>query len=290
MIKNNILKKYVELTKPGIIFGNAVTACAGFMLASRGHVNFGLFFAALAGLCLIVASGCVWNNYIDRDMDEKMNRTRNRALVKKEVDVKSALYFGMLLGFLGITVLSLFTNLLATACAACGFFTYVILYSFSKYKTSLATLIGSISGAIPPVVGYTAVSNSLDLGALLLFLIVVFWQMPHFYAIAMYRLEDYAAASIPVLPVCKGVFTAKVHSLLYTIGFAFFCIMLFVCGYTGYTYLLVALVLSAAWIWLSIKGFTCESDIVWARKMFFMSLFIIMALSITISLDFVQSP
>ncbi len=207
-----MIKTYTTLTKPGIIFGNAVTATAGFALASKGHVDFLLFCAMLVGLSLVIGSACVWNNYIDRGMDEKMVRTRNRALVKGVIPVPYALCFAMVLSFFGIGLLALTTNLLTVSIAACGFFIYVVLYGISKYRTSLGTLIGSIAGAVPPVVGYTAVTGCVDLAALLLFLIVVFWQMPHFFAIAMYRLEDYTAASIPVLPVSKGIYTAKENS------------------------------------------------------------------------------
>lgn len=282
---NTTLKTYAMLTKPGIIFGNAVTAIAGFCLASKGVISFGLFFAALLGLSLVIASACVWNNYMDRAMDEKMARTRNRALVQGLIPLQNALCFGMALGFLGIGILALFTNLLTVVMAACGFFVYVVLYGLSKYTTSLGTIIGSVAGAIPPVVGYTAVSNCIDLGAVLLFFIVVFWQMPHFYAIAMYRLEDYAAASIPVLPISKGSYTAKVHTLMYVVAFSVSCVLLTLCGYVGYSCLTVSTLLSASWLWLSIKGFSCDNDRLWARKMFLLSLFIIMALAIAISMD-----
>ncbi|MCE5294427.1 MAG: heme o synthase [Chlamydiales bacterium] len=285
MNKTTLLKEYWTLTKPGIIFGNAVTAIAGFALASKGNINVILFLAMLLGLSLVIASACVWNNYFDRAMDEKMARTKNRALVKGVISIENALLFGMILGLVGLSVLFIFTNVLTVAMAACGFFTYVVLYGYSKYKTSFGTVIGSISGAIPPVVGYTAVSNCIDLGALILFSIVVAWQMPHFYAIAMFRLDDYSKASIPVLPVSSGMLTAKVHSLLWVLAFGAASMLLTFTGYTGYTYLAVTTVLSRAWLTLSLKGFTTTNDQVWARKMFMLSLFIIMAQAITICLD-----
>lgn len=222
---------------------------------------------------------------MDRAMDEKMARTRNRALVQGLIPLQNALWFGLVVGFLGIGILASFTNLLTTLLAACGFFTYVVLYGITKYTTSLGTIIGSVSGAIPPVVGYTAVTNALDPAAFLLFFLVVFWQMPHFYAIAMYRIEDYTAAGIPVLPVSRGNHIAKVHTLVYVIAFAITSFLLTFCGYTGYSYLAVSSLMSAAWLWQSIKGFSCDNDRVWARKMFLLSLFIIMALAVMISVD-----
>lgn len=280
------LKDYLQLTKPGIIFGNLVTATSGFMLASTKVFDGWLYFVMLVGLALVIGSACVWNNYLDRNMDQKMFRTKNRVLVRGALSVTCATRFGLVLGFMGITVLWLGTNMLTTLIAACGFFFYVVVYGISKYKTSLGTLIGSISGAIPPVVGYTAVSHSLDLAALLVFLIVVFWQMPHFFAIALYRIDDYSKASIPVLPLKKGVWATKVQMLLYTVAFACTSALLTVCGYTGYTYLAVVTTLSAWWLWLSIEGFDAENDRLWARKMFIFSLVVIMVLAAVISLDF----
>lgn len=277
------LKAYTSLTKPGIIFGNAVTAVSGFLLASQGIFNVELFIATIAGLSLLVASGCVWNNYIDRQMDEKMARTRKRAFVQKLVTVPNALSFGIVLGLIGLAVLAYYTNPLATYSALFGFFVYVALYSPLKYKTSFATVVGSISGAIPPVVGYTAVSGSIDLACLILFSIVVFWQMPHFYAIAMFRFDDYKAAGIPVLPVSKGMYVTKVYSLLNVIAFTIAASLLSFCGYTSYSYLSVILVLGVSWLWLSIEGFSCSNDRLWARRMFFLSLFIIMALAFMIA-------
>ncbi len=285
-----MFKAYINLTKPGIIFGNALTAISGFALASNGQFNVFLFLAMLVGLSCVVASGCVWNNYLDRVMDEKMVRTKDRVLVKKVIPVQHALSFGMALSFLGIGVLSIFTNLLTVTLAACGFFIYVVLYSLSKYRTSLATLIGSVSGAIPPVIGYTAVSGHIDLAAAILFLIVTFWQMPHFYAIAMYRYDDYTRASIPVLPVAKGMFAAKIQSFLYIFAFIGAALSLTYFGYTGYNYLAVMSVLGAAWLYLALDGFITEDTTSWARKMFFFSLAIIMAFTVMTSFDGLVRP
>jgi len=275
-------RSYWQLTKPGIIFGNLVTTSAGFVLASKGEFNLSLFLATLIGISLVMASGCVFNNYIDQDLDEKMKRTRNRPLVRGEMSKDSALLFGTILGILGTACLFLMTGVLPTTMALLGFFVYVVLYSFSKYKTVYFTLIGSVAGAIPPVVGYCAVSHSFDLCALILFTIVVFWQMPHFFAIAIYRLEDYIAGSIPVLPVKKGIFKTKIEMLLYMIAFTAASLLPFICGYVGYAYLITTLILGPTWLALCIKGFTCSNDRLWARKIFITSLIVIMGLSIAI--------
>ncbi|NNM44057.1 MAG: protoheme IX farnesyltransferase [Chlamydiae bacterium] len=283
-----MIKTYLSLTKPGIIFGNAITAAAGFALASKGHFNFGLFLATLVGISLIIGSACVFNNYIDRIADEKMTRTKNRALATGLVSIRSAILFGISLGVLGTFTLSFYTNLLTVLVATAGFFVYVVLYSNLKYRSIYGTIIGSIAGAVPPVVGYCAVSNIFDTGAFILFLLISLWQMPHFFAIAMYRFDDYAAASIPVLPIVKGMHTTKVHMLLYVIAFTLTTLMLTVFGYTGYAYLTITGLVCLTWLILCIKGFTIGDDKLWAKSMFRFSLIVVMALSAMIAVDVVK--
>lgn len=279
-----MIKTYYMLTKPGIILGNLITMIAGFMLAAKGTVDFGLCIATLIGLTGVIASACVCNNYIDRMSDQKMKRTQNRPLAKGSISHYKALIFAFFLGISGIAILAIFTNLVATLIALSGFVIYVFLYSFFKYHTTLATLIGSISGAIPPVVGYAAVSHTLDKGGVLLFLILVLWQMPHFYAIALYRMEDYKRANIPVLPLVKGILATKVHMLLYIIAFIGALFLLTHYGYAGYKYLAVSLLLGFIWLILCLKGFKVSSHEKWARQMFVFSLITIMGISLSISL------
>lgn len=273
-----MIRTYYLLTKPGIILGNLITTAGGFALASKGSFDPWLFLTLLIGLGPVIASACVFNNYIDRVSDAKMARTKHRPLAKGSIASWKALLFGSFLGLAGILVLALGTNGIAAAAATAGFFVYVVLYSLLKAQTTYATLIGSISGAIPPVVGYAAAGGALDAGAGLLFLILVLWQMPHFFAIAIYRLDDYAAASIPVLPLVKGPYEAKVQMLLYCVGFFLSCLFLSIYGYAGAGFGIAAAVLGSAWIYLAAKGFSAENDRLWARSMFRLSLVIITAL------------
>ncbi len=278
---------YYLLTKPGIILGNLVTVAAGFLLASRGAVDFGLFLATLLGLALIMASACVFNNYIDVPLDKKMVRTKSRPLVQGLISGRYALLFATVLGLLGVLVLFFFTNLLTVGVAAAGFFIYVLLYSLWKGRTVYGTAIGSLAGATPPVVGYCAVSNSFDAGALILFAMMVLWQMPHFFAIALYHFDDYVAAGIPVLPVKEGPLRTKVHMVLYILGFIGAAALLTLFNYTGTLYLFVAMSLGLAWLLLSLKGFGCASDKRWGGQMFRLSLLLIGAISLAIPFDFV---
>lgn len=276
---------YYLLTKPGIILGNLLTVAAAFLLASKGAVDFWLFLATLAGLALIMASACVFNNYIDRSVDQKMERTKNRALVKGVISGGSAIGFAIFLGIVGTAILWMETNLLTVGVAVAGFLVYVVLYSLWKCRTVYGTAIGSIAGAVPPVVGYCAVSNQFDGGALILFAMLVLWQMPHFFAIALLHYDDYAAANIPVLPIKKGILRTKIHMLLYILAFICAATLLTLFHYTGYLYLIVVVAFGLAWLGLCIKGFTSNNDCLWGRHMFRLSLLLITALCFAIPVD-----
>lgn len=238
----------------------------------------------LVGLALVIASACVFNNYIDRDIDQKMVRTKQRALVSGVISTKQAILYGLILGSLGLIVLVLFTNLLTALVGLIGFIAYVGVYGFWKRRSVHGTLIGSFSGAMPPVIGYCAYTNRLDIGALLLFLMLTFWQMPHFYGIALYRLADYTAADIPVLPAVKGVVTTKVHSLYYVLLFIVASSLLTVFGYAGYTYLAFALLLGFTWLGIGIRDFNVVSGNHWGRGIFRFSLVVITGLSLALSI------
>jgi protoheme IX farnesyltransferase len=276
---------YYLLTKPGIILGNLVTVAAGFLLASRGAINLWLFFATLLGLAFIMASACVFNNYIDRQVDKKMERTKNRALATGLVSEHNAILFAIVLGLIGNLILWLYTNLLTVLVAGSGFFVYVVLYSLWKCRTVYGTAIGSIAGAVPPVVGYCAVSNHFDSGALILFTMLVLWQMPHFFAIALYHFDDYVAAKIPVLPVQKGMLRTKIHMMLYIFGFIFTAMLLTIFDYTGYIYLVVTMSIGVAWLGLCLKGFKSNNDQVWGKHMFRLSLLMIGVICFVIPFD-----
>lgn len=276
---------YYLLTKPGIILGNLITVAAGFLLASKGVIDFGLFIATLTGLVFIMASACVFNNYIDRYTDKKMERTKKRALAAGLISGRNAIAFAIFLGIIGNLILFLYTNPLTTLIADAGFFVYVVLYSLWKCRTIYGTAIGSIAGAVPPVVGYCAVSNRFDLGALILFAMMVLWQMPHFFAIAMYHFDDYAAAGIPVLPVKRGMLKTKVRMVFYILGFILAAIMLTLFEYTGYLYLFVTMSIGLVWLGLCLMGFKSTNDQLWGRRMFHLSLLMIAAVCFAIPFD-----
>jgi len=276
---------YYLLTKPGIILGNLITVAAGFFLASKGAINLQLFLATLLGLTFIMASACVFNNYIDRQIDKKMERTKNRPLVLGLISGRHAILFATFLGLLGNAILWLGTNFLATFVADTGFFIYVVLYSIWKSRTIYGTAIGSLAGAVPPVVGYCAVSNQFDVGALILLVMMVLWQMPHFFSIAIYHFDDYVAAKLPVLPIEKGMLRTKIHMTAYIVGFILSAMMLTFFKYTGSVYFVVTMAIGLAWLGLCVQGFTKIHEQLWAGRMFRLSLVTIAAVCFTIPFD-----
>lgn len=249
-----------------------------------------MFLYTLLGIALVIASGCVFNNFIDRDIDKLMERTKNRASAKGLVSGLFLILYAALLGILGTLVLGFSTNILTMVIAWIGLFFYVILYSlYFKRNSVYGTLIGSVSGAVPPVVGYCAATNNFDLGAVILFLILCFWQMPHSYAIAIYRFKDYAAAKIPVLPVKKNIKAAKVSMLIYTILFILAVVSLYIFSYANWIYLTIGLGVSLYWLYLVAAGFKIKSqelqdNFLWAKKVFLFSIINITVLSVMIAL------
>lgn len=280
-----MIKTYYLLTKPGILMGNIITTVGGYLLIASGPLNWGLLFSALFGIALVMASACVLNNYVDRPYDAKMERTKERALVKKSIGKKSALLFALFLGLGGFFLLFSRTNQLTGYVALGGFFSYVILYSIFKYRSVYGAHIGSLAGAVPPLVGYCAAQNQFDLGAVLLFLALVFWQIPHFFAISLYRIDDYAKASIPVFPIKRGARSTKIHMVIYTLLFLGTASLLTFFGYTGFFYLSVVAASGFLWLYLILKGFNTASDAVWARSIFRYSLVVITLFSVMISCD-----
>jgi protoheme IX farnesyltransferase len=273
-----MLRAYFFLTKPGIVYGNAIAASAGFFIASTQHIDPLVYLQMLVGISSIVASACVFNNYIDRDIDAKMERTKDRALVNGTISLRSALIYGAFLLIFGGSILFL-TNALTAYVALFGVFMYVVVYSlWCKRNTLHATVIGAVSGAVPPVVGYTSVTNTLDLGALILFFILFTWQMPHALAIAIRRYDDYLAAKIPVMPISIGIGAAKAQMLSYVFAFFVSIIALSIAGYVGKIFMIGMISLSAIWLILCVQGYWEQDQSAWAKRVFMFSLMLLLAL------------
>lgn len=282
------VKKYISLTKPHVMLANAITSAAGFFLASGnfGFFNFWRFVALFIGSTFVIASACVLNNYLDRDIDAKMERTKKRAMVQGTVSGKGAVIFSLLLLVSGTLILAVYTNWLVVVVGLIGFVDYVWLYgALSKRRSVHGTLVGSISGAIPILAGYLAVSGRIDAGAILLFAILFFWQMPEFYSISIYRRDEYKAASVPVISVVKGIKNTKNQIFFYTLAFAVAVVLLGLLGYGGLIYLTIMSLASLYWLWIGYRGLNTADDNLWARQMFKFSLRILMLFCFLISVN-----
>jgi protoheme IX farnesyltransferase len=270
------------LTKPGIIYGNDLSGIAGFLLASSlaGQFDFWLFVSFLIGMSLVIGCGCVLNNYIDRGIDRKMHRTKRRALVTGQIKHWQAIAYGIALGVAGFGALIVGTNAVTVVLGAVGLFFYLVMYSFWKRHSPLGTVVGSVSGAIPITAGYTAVTGEIDAAAIILFLIMVCWQMPHFYAIASYRLKEYQAAGIPVLPAKHGEQATTIQTLLYIIAFTFACIALTLFSYIGLIFAVVMGIVGAQWLRKGLSGLAKTDQAAWGRQLFGWSLVVLLVLCV----------
>lgn len=273
-----MFKTYLRLTKPGVMLGNLLTTVAGYLLAAGGLSNWKLFVATTVGTGLVISSACVINNFLDQDIDAKMERTKSRPLITGEASGRGAVIFGSTLGLLGILILYLYTSLLVVGIGLIGFVVYVLFYgALSKRLSWHGTLVGSISGAMPILAGYAAARGRIDAGAVIVFLILFFWQMPEFYSISIYRRKEYKAAGIPVVSVVKGVDFTKILILIYTLAFSLSAISLALFGYTGIIYLVVMGALCLYWLKIGIDGLKTADNDRWARRMFKFSLVMILA-------------
>lgn len=266
-------RDFVQLAKPGIIFSNSITAFGGFWVASGWNVNWLQLLYTMIGTALVMASGCVLNNYLDRDMDSKMTRTQKRALATGKLSPQVVLTYGIILGVIGLGGLFLLVNPMSALLGMIGLFVYVWIYTAWFKRTSVwSTFVGSFSGAMPPVIGYCAVHPDIDAGALILFGILFLWQPPHFWALGIRRMEEYRAAGFPLLPVVRGTYVTKISMMRYIVLLVPVSMLLYVYGYVNVFFFIAAVVMGLYWAFLSMKGFKAEDEVLWAKKTFIYSI------------------
>lgn len=285
-----MMRAYYELIKPGIVYGNAMTAIAAFVFASniampRWHVDFALLAATVIGLSLSIAGACVVNNIIDRDIDTRMERTKDRAIPTGIVPLRDALAFALILEACGLALLYFRTNSYAFAATLIGAVVYLALYTPAKRLTRHSTLIGAFSGAVPPVVGYAAVAGAFDATALLLFLILICWQMAHFFAISIFRKSDYAAASLPVMAVSSGIPATKALIAIYTMLFTACALLLPFVTPAHARYFVPVGIVSLGWVASALLGYRrAADDRRWSRTVFFISIAVLLVFSAALAL------
>jgi heme o synthase len=243
-------RRYLELTKPKVVALITFTAIVGTLLASPGIPPLDALLWGNAGIALAAACAATLNHVLDRRIDEQMARTRGRPLPSGALSERHALAFAALLGVTAMALLAFLVNLLTAALTFASLIGYAVIYTvWLKRATSQNIVIGGAAGAAPPVLGWAAVTNSVDPNALLLFLIIFVWTPPHFWALAIARRDEYAKAGIPMLPVTHGLAYTRLQVLLYTVLLTVVTLMPFLTGMSGLLYLAVALVLNARFLY-----------------------------------------
>jgi protoheme IX farnesyltransferase len=240
---------YVRLTKPRIVALLVVTTVPAMILAEGGVPSVWLMFATVLGGSVVAGGANAMNMYFDRDIDEMMRRTQGRPVPAGQVEPERAAAFGMLLGAGGFFFLQLSVNLLA-ACLTIGAFAfYVVVYTLVlKRSTPLNIVIGGAAGAVPPLVGWAAVTNDISLSALIMFAIVTAWTPPHFWALSMNYASDYRRAGVPMLPVVAGPEETKRQIFVYSVVLVAVSLSLGIVGEAGYVYLGAAAALGAVFL------------------------------------------
>jgi protoheme IX farnesyltransferase len=256
----------------------AFCALIGMLLATDGPLPWTLLGAGLAGISLLAGAGFAFNCLIERSIDARMARTRARPLARGEVGVTGTIIFAGVIGGMGAALLYWAVNPLTMWLTMATFVGYAVIYTvLLKPATPQNIVIGGASGAMPPVLGWTAVANEVTAPALVLFLIIFVWTPPHFWALALYRIEDYRRSGLPMLPVTHGPEFTRLNVLLYTVLLVAVSVMPYMIRMSGLFYLLSALVLGGVFLWYAWRLWRNYSDAL-ARKTFSYSIFYLSAL------------
>ena len=243
-------RDFLELTKPKVSLLIVFTAIVGMVLASPGLVPLPALLFGTVGIALASGSAAAFNHVLDRRIDEQMSRTRRRPLPTGHLQMRHAVAFATLLGVASMLILGLLVNGLTAALTFCSLIGYAMVYTlWLKRATPQNIVIGGAAGAAPPVLGWAAVTNSIDPNALLLFLIIFTWTPPHFWALAIARRDDYAKVGIPMLPVTHGIAYTRLQIVLYTILLVLCTLLPYLAGMSGFIYLAAALALNARFLY-----------------------------------------
>jgi protoheme IX farnesyltransferase len=283
-----VLKDLIALTKPRLLRLNVFAALGGFLVASKWDIDYILLIWTLVGSTLTIASATVINNFWDRELDQKMERTRDRALPTGRMKPGSVLLYGIILGIAGLGMLFGLVHVLAGLLGMLGWFVYIVIYTIWLKRTSTwSTSVGGISGAMPPVIGYCAVTNEIDAGAWILFALLFLWQPAHFWSLAIRRVEEYREAGFPLLPVVKGIKRTKLQMIPYVVLLIPTGILFYTYGYVGIYFLIISVIGGAVWLWHTLRGTGAKDTEKWAKVNFLISvnylmlIFIVMILNTT---------
>ena len=279
-------RQYLALCKPGVVSVIVLTALVGMCLASPVIVPASLMLSAIVGICLAASSAAAINHVVDRRIDQIMRRTQDRPMPTGRLSPQAALWFALILALLSMGILFFLVNPLT---AALAFFSliigYGVIYSvFLKYATPQNIVIGGAAGAFPPILGWTSVTGSISAEPLLFFLIIFAWTPPHFWALAIHRLEEYKKADIPMLPVTHGVTCTRLHILLYAVLTAIASVLPVLFYTSGLFYLAIALPLSGRFLFLAARLYFSADDTL-AMPLFIYSIYYLIGLFMAMLVD-----
>jgi protoheme IX farnesyltransferase len=261
-------RAYLALTKPRVVALAAFCALIGMLLATDQWVGWQRIAGALAGISMLAAAGFVLNCMIEREVDARMARTRWRPMARGEVGQQQALVFSVALGLGGASLLWQWVNVLTMWLTVATFVGYAVVYTvWLKPATPQNIVIGGASGAMPPLLGWAAVTNEVSTQALVLFLIIFVWTPPHFWSLALYRIDDYRRSGLPMLPITHGAAYTRLNILLYTLLLAAVAMLPYLIGMSGTLYLLASSLLNAWFVLLSWKLYRNYSDAL-SRQLF----------------------
>ena len=285
-----IASQYLELTKPRVVTLIVFTAVIGMFLSVPGMVPLQPLIAGTVGIWLAAASAAAINHLIDQRIDRVMARTSQRPLATGTLKPMQVLVFAVILGALSMAILLIFVNALTAALTFASLIGYAVVYTaYLKRATPQNIVIGGAAGAAPPVLGWAAVTGTVHPYALLLFLIIFVWTPPHFWALAIFRRDDYSRAQVPMLPVTHGVTYTRWHVLYYTILLLVITMLPYLTGMSGLFYLGGALVLGAGFLYYAIRLLN-PPDEFFAMRVFNYSIVYLMALFAFLLIDHYLSP
>ena len=280
-----LLKSYYQLCKPNVVYMMLICAFVGMLLAEKTVSSFGYLFVALIGIALCAASAAAINQVIDRNTDASMTRTDQRPLPKGELSVAHASLFALIIGVIGSLILYFYVNKLTMILTIASLIGYAFIYTvYLKRATPQNIVIGGLAGAAPPLLGWSSITNTIDPYALLLVLIIFVWTPPHFWALAIYRKDEYAKESIPMLPVTHGVLFTKLQIVLYAIILFIVSLLPYIVLMSGAIYLCSALILSSMYLYFNIKLYY-SSDDEDAMKSFQFSIYYIFLIFLALLVD-----
>ena len=247
------ISSFIDLCKPKIVLLLTITALVGMLLTVEFYSNVLSSLASLLGFALLAASSAALNQIFDRESDKNMERTKKRPLATGELTLFQALSFTAMLLFIGSSLLLYFSNLLTLFITTLGFIFYSLIYTiYLKWATPQNIVIGGLSGALPPLIGWTAVTNEISLLPLILVLVIFLWTPPHFWPLAIDRLEEYKKEGVPMMPIAKGVTRTKKEMVVYAFLLLGASLAPFFYGLTGYFYLFSTTALNIYFIYLCI--------------------------------------